>query len=74
MVRNGAMAIMKEMLMLKDSILVPILGCWWSRDCRPYSFSCSPRWNGDTNFMPVIGKTKVQVQGLQETYDELKPL
>ena len=22
--------------------------------------------------MPVVGKTKVQVQGLQETYDELK--
>jgi hypothetical protein len=22
--------------------------------------------------MPVIGETKVQVQGLQETYDELK--
>ena len=35
-------------------------------------FHVVPRWNGDTNFMPVIGETKVQVQGLQETYDELK--
>jgi len=34
-------------------------------------FHVVPRWNGDTNFMPVIGETKVQVQGLQETYDEL---
>ena len=35
-------------------------------------FHVVPRWNGDTNFMPVIGETKVQVQGLQETNDELK--
>ena len=35
-------------------------------------FHVVPRWNGDTNFMPVIGETKVQVQGLQETYNELK--
>ncbi|MDC0215106.1 HIT domain-containing protein [Candidatus Marinimicrobia bacterium] len=34
-------------------------------------FHVVPRWNGDTNFMPVVGETKVQVQGLQETYDEL---
>ncbi|HIB61295.1 MAG TPA: HIT domain-containing protein [Candidatus Marinimicrobia bacterium] len=32
-----------------------------------------PRWQGDTNFMPVVGHTKVQVQGLQETFDILKP-
>ena len=32
-----------------------------------------PRWNGDTNFMPTIGNTKVHVQGLQDTYDDLKP-
>ena len=32
-----------------------------------------PRWNGDTNFMPVIGNTKVQVQGLQDTYKSLLP-
>ncbi len=37
-------------------------------------FHIVPRWSGDTNFMPVIGHTKVQVQGLLDTYDMLKPL
>lgn len=31
-----------------------------------------PRWNGDTNFMPVIGNTKVISQGLHECYFNLK--
>ena len=31
-----------------------------------------PRWNGDTNFMPVIGTTKVMVEGLNETWLSLK--
>ena len=31
-----------------------------------------PRWNGDTNFMPIIGHTKVQVDGLIETCELLK--
>jgi ATP adenylyltransferase len=30
-----------------------------------------PRWDGDTNFMPVLGQTKVIVQGLDEFYDRL---
>ncbi|SVA12703.1 uncharacterized protein METZ01_LOCUS65557, partial [marine metagenome] len=29
-------------------------------------FHIVPRWAGDTNFMPVLGHTKVEVQGLQE--------
>ncbi len=32
-----------------------------------------PRWNGDTNFMPVVGSVKVIPQHLLETYDILHP-
>lgn len=34
-------------------------------------FHIVPRWNGDNNFMPVTGNTKVIVQGLKDTYDLL---
>lgn len=33
-----------------------------------------PRWNGDTNFMPVVGEVKVISQGLWDAYDALFPL
>ena len=36
-------------------------------------FHIVPRWNGDTNFMPVVGQTKVIMSGLIDTYDQLIP-
>ncbi|MEN6372677.1 MAG: HIT domain-containing protein [Armatimonadota bacterium] len=30
-----------------------------------------PRWNGDTNFMPVIADTKVMPQALSNTFDQI---
>jgi ATP adenylyltransferase len=33
-----------------------------------------PRWEGDTNFMPVVGETRVMPQHLLDSYDRLKPL
>lgn len=32
-----------------------------------------PRWNGDTNFMPVLSDTKVLSEALRETYGRLLP-
>ena len=37
-------------------------------------FHVVPRWTGDTNFMPVLGHTKVMVEGLEKSWDELKPV
>jgi ATP adenylyltransferase len=31
-----------------------------------------PRWNGDTNFMPVLGETKVINQSPEEMWERLK--
>jgi ATP adenylyltransferase len=32
-----------------------------------------PRWNGDTNFMPVLGDTKVMIEHLSASWDRLRP-
>ncbi len=31
-----------------------------------------PRWNGDTNFMPIVSNTKVISESINETYKKLK--
>ena len=33
-----------------------------------------PRWNGDLNFMPVVGGTKLIPEALDQTYAKLRPL
>ena len=35
-------------------------------------FHIVPRWNGDTNFMPVLGDVKVISEHLLSTYDKLE--
>jgi ATP adenylyltransferase len=33
-----------------------------------------PRWNGDANFMPIVGGTKLVPEALDQTYAKLRPL
>ncbi|MCB0378189.1 MAG: HIT domain-containing protein [Bdellovibrionales bacterium] len=32
-----------------------------------------PRWGGDTNFFPLIGKTKLVVETSEQSYNQLRP-
>jgi ATP adenylyltransferase len=35
-------------------------------------FHIVPRWNGDTNFMPVLNEVKVISEAMDDTYEKLK--
>jgi ATP adenylyltransferase len=37
-------------------------------------FHVVPRWNGDTNFMPVLSDTKVISEDMSVTWDKLRKL
>jgi ATP adenylyltransferase len=39
-----------------------------------YHMHIVPRWKGDSNFMPLVGETKVVIEDLRSTYKGLKPL
>ncbi len=39
-----------------------------------YHIHIIPRWPGDSNFMPLVGETRVVIETLDMTYMQLRPL
>ena len=39
-----------------------------------YHIHLLPRWPGDSNFMPLVGETRVVTETLETTFAQLSPL